>query len=46
MHHRQALVLVNKGGATGEEVLRLCETVKADVRRKFGIEIHSEVNII
>lgn len=46
VHHRQALVLVNKGGATGEEVLRLCETVKADVRRKFGIEIHSEVNII
>ena len=46
VHHRQALVLVNKGGATGEEVLHLCETVKADVRRKFGIEIHSEVNII
>ena len=46
VHHRQALVLVNKGGASGEEVLRLCETVKADVRRKFGIEIHSEVNII
>ena len=46
VHHRQALVLVNKGGATGEEVLRLCETVKADVRSKFGIEIHSEVNII
>ena len=46
VHHRQALVLVNKGGATGEEVLRLCETVKADVRSKFGIEIHSEVNIL
>ncbi len=46
VHHRQALVLVNKGGATGSEVLRLCEAVKADVMRKFGIEIHSEVNIV
>ena len=46
VHHRQALVLVNKGGATGEEVLRLCEAVKADVLDKFGIEIRSEVNII
>ena len=46
VHQKQALVLVNKGGATGEEVLRLCETVRNDVLRKFGIEIHSEVNII
>lgn len=46
VHHRQALVLVNKGGATGSEVLRLCEAVKADVWQRFGIEIHSEVNII
>lgn len=46
VHHRQALVLVNKGGATGQEVLQLCEAVKDDVLRKFGIEIHSEVNIV
>ena len=46
VHHEQALVLVNKGGATGQEVLQLCEAVKDDVLRKFGIEIHSEVNIV
>jgi molecular chaperone HtpG len=46
VHHKQALVLVNKGGATGQEVLQLCEAVKDDVLRKFGIEIHSEVNIV
>ena len=43
---RQALVLVNKGGATGEEVLRLCEEVRGDVFARFGVEIHTEVNII
>ena len=46
VHSRQALVLVNKGGATGQEVLRLCQAVQEDVLRRFGIEIHSEVNIV
>lgn len=46
VHSRQALVLVNKGGATGQEVLRLCQAVQEDVFRRFGIEIHSEVNIV
>lgn len=45
VHDRQALVLVNRGGATGEEVVRLCETIRRDVRQKFGIDIHPEVNI-
>lgn len=46
VHLRQALVLVNHGGASGEEVLRLCDAVKDDVKDKFGIEITPEVNII
>jgi len=46
VHQRQALVLVNKGGATGQDVVRLCETVKADVKERFGIDIFSEVNIV
>lgn len=46
VHSRQALVLVNKGGASGQEVLRLCRAVQADVLQRFGIEIHSEVNIV
>ena len=41
----QALVLVNKGGATGMEVLQLCETIQRDVKEKFGISITPEVNI-
>ena len=46
VHSRQALVLVNKGGATGAEILALCNAVRADVQRTFGIDIHPEVNII
>jgi UDP-N-acetylmuramate dehydrogenase len=46
VHHRQALVLVNKGGATGMDIVRLCDTIKADVKSRFGIDIYSEVNII
>ena len=46
VHDKQALVLVNRGGATGQEVVALCETIQKDVRQKFGVDIHPEVNII
>jgi len=46
VHDRQALVLVNRGGATGSEIVTLCETIRRDVRECFGIDIHPEVNII
>ena len=46
VHDKQALVLVNKGGATGEEVVALCHLVQKDVLDRFGVEIHPEVNIV
>ena len=46
VHDRQALVLVNRGGATGGEVVALCEAIRSDVRQRFGIDIHPEVNIV
>ena len=46
VHDRQALVLVNHGGATGGEVLHFAEFVCSVVRTKFGVEIAPEVNIL
>ena len=45
VHHKQALVLVNKGGAEGRDVLALCHRIQGDVKAKFGIDIYPEVNI-
>lgn len=45
VHSKQALVLVNRGGATGQDILNLCNTIREDVLNRFGIEINPEVNI-
>ena len=46
VYDRQALVLVNKGGATGADVKRLADTIIEDVKQKFGITLSTEVNYI
>ena len=46
VHDKQALVLVNRGGAEGSDIIALSDAVRAAVREKFGIDIHPEVNFV
>ena len=46
VHDRQALVLVNLGGATGTDIVRLSDAVRQSVAERFGIDIRPEVNFI
>jgi len=46
VHDKQALVLVNKGNATGKEVIELAREIRQSVLDEFGIELEFEVNII
>jgi UDP-N-acetylmuramate dehydrogenase len=46
IHKNQALVLVNYGNATGQEILAVAKDVQDTVLRMFGIKIEAEVNIV
>ena len=46
VHDKQALVLVNRGGATADEIVFLAHEIMRSVEEKFGIRINPEVNFI
>jgi UDP-N-acetylmuramate dehydrogenase len=45
-YNQQALVIINMGSASGDEIKKFSELIQSEVKEKFGIELTPEVNII
>lgn len=46
VYHKQALVIINTGGATSSDIIAIAKEVQKSVADKFGIQITPEVNYI
>ena len=46
VHKNQALVLVNYGNASGQEIINLSKMIQETILKKYGIQIEPEVNIL
>lgn len=46
VYQHQALVVINRGGATGQEVVDFASAVINSVKEKFGVQLSMEVNVI
>ena len=46
VHRNQALVLVNHGNASGEEIFDLSERILYSINKKFGVKLEREVNVV
>lgn len=46
VHTKQALVLVNYGNASGQQLMELAKQVQTSVMDKYGVAISPEVNVI
>jgi len=46
VHDKQALVIINKGGATGKEIFELSGRITNDVLQKFNLQLEREVQVV